>query len=555
MKKLDSRHGNAIIQGLIGITLVGVLAAAVPSLLGYFQDRRKVVRAQTILIQAKTEVASVLSNPESFTSGCEVNDCALRAELFADDPNQSESLKNLLLPILGSGLQCANPDETCGLRVAEIRGTDSASDVLEADLEFVNFNLPLKGTTIRVPKPSALAGSVTCDVSTPIFKGFNPQGNAICLAAQQTTCPQGEVSTGFDWQSMQTICVPIQTTRFACAAGEMIASIDGWSVTSGKATPNLKCKARINPWDLTPAPALVDHRTCEPNCAATNTTLTVTYPPSGPGPAPATPEPPPPPPPSLELGACKSEFSADKKYIVTTCNDKCYRPYNGGQTKVLKAPETVSEVEVIALGSGGGYSGGYPGGKGGKATGTFTVSESEEFVVVNGCKGIGDANHGIGGALSGVFEGSTPLTMNNAGADRALIVAGAGGGACGGSYGPAGAGGDGGGLQGTASSTGSAPGTQSSGYGRLRYSWSNLVGMGGGGYYSGAPGGGAGAGGSGYCAAELRNCKLTTGAGAAAQQDGSVILKWRISYFEDYPEAAGSEESPGGENGLEGAQQ
>lgn len=247
------------------------------------------------------------------------------------------------------------------------------------------------------------------------------------------------------------------------------------------------------------------------------------------------PEPPPrkPETPTLNLGACSSEYSEDKRFIVTTCDKNCYRPYNAGDTKVLKAPSTVSRARVDAIGAGGGHSGGMSGGTGGKASGTFAVSAGEEFVVINGCGGIGDRNHAHGGALSGLFRGSAPVSSDKAGADRAVIIAGGGGGACGGTYGAAGHGGNGGGLQGTSGSGGPAGGTQNSGGGRIQYAWSNTLGMGGGGYWSGAPGGGGGGGGSGFCGPEVSDCNLETARGAGPQGNGRVVIWWRISYFED----------------------
>jgi hypothetical protein len=256
--------------------------------------------------------------------------------------------------------------------------------------------------------------------------------------------------------------------------------------------------------------------------------------------------------------------------------------YTGGdQVVVIPAGVTSIHVELKGAG-GGGWSGVTAGGAGGYASGDIAVTPGSTLKVIVGQGGSieGQSSYGgggwplllSGGMIAGSGGGRSAICASSGGATglcanaaNELITAGGGGGGYdqrvtvpGAGY--WGAGGAGGGTNGVTGVGGSpyateydgAGGTQT-GPGCYNYKPSGTAfgcgsqfqggwqasdgtrsgfGSGGGGWYGGGIGMGAG-GGSSHCASSVDGCTLTTGGGAAQNQNGSVTITWdecTISY-------------------------
>ena len=224
-----------------------------------------------------------------------------------------------------------------------------------------------------------------------------------------------------------------------------------------------------------------------------------------------------------------------------------YDSFAAGVTYNLTANADIT-TKVFAEGAGGGTSRGrsVSGGTGGSSEGTFTFVNGQTYKLNVGQAGTnagpggfsGGGNGGGGIGLGGGGGGFTGLFSDSITIGNSVIIAGGGGG---GANDPA-AGGAGGGLTGGAGGNGPGPrggggGTQSSGGSGGSGGGGALQGGpgaagGGGGYYGGAGGNpypvccadGAGGGGSGYIGG-VTDGTTTTGAGAAAAQDGSFRIE------------------------------
>ena len=224
-----------------------------------------------------------------------------------------------------------------------------------------------------------------------------------------------------------------------------------------------------------------------------------------------------------------------------------YDSFTAGVTYNLTANADIT-TKVFAEGAGGGASRGrsVSGGAGGSSEGTFTFAKDQTYKLNVGQSGTnagpggfsGGGNGGGGVGLGGGGGGFTGLFSDSITIGNSVIIAGGGGG---GANDPA-AGGAGGGTSGGNGGNGPGPrggggGTQSSGGSGGSGGGGALQGGpgaagGGGGYYGGAGGNpfpiccadGAGGGGSGYIGG-VTDGTTTTGAGAAAAQDGTFRIE------------------------------
>ncbi|MEO5668068.1 MAG: hypothetical protein ABIR96_08415, partial [Bdellovibrionota bacterium] len=214
MNKLKKWRGQAMVGALMTTVAVGLLAVAVPKVVGYLNDRNRALKVKSVMMATEASLRSKLARSDSFT--CTTTGCTIAIPLSM---MQRGSVN--FNPVLGTECPAGMPSG-CGV---EIRSQPAVGGRMKIVLHYEAKTPKVSDWDFMVDIPAHGDNEPQCppsgNTAAVVFGGIDADGKAICRSLD-AECPAGSFVDHYDPNTLHSHCTSLPSTLVVCPNDKFI---------------------------------------------------------------------------------------------------------------------------------------------------------------------------------------------------------------------------------------------------------------------------------------------------------------------------------------------